>query len=109
MKKVSCQFYALLVHIEFEAKFCPLRGIIKKYLYFRDLISFKAQINSGDAHTKLSDKETRFRSLVMQATGAPTDRTKQVTPYKTKACYFWNLEQCTNYRNKLILDIFLVQ
>jgi hypothetical protein len=33
--KVSCQFYTLAVHTEYEAKFCPLHDIPKKKVFHR--------------------------------------------------------------------------
>jgi len=46
----------------------------------------KFRLTGGDTHTKLSHIETCFQSLVLQATEAPTERTKQVTLYKAKVC-----------------------
>ena len=69
----------------------------------------KLRLRVRDAHTKLSDKETRFQSMVLQATAVPTDRTKKMTLYKEKVCYLWNTKQLTHSRNKVIVNIFLVQ
>ena len=106
--KVSCYFYALAVPIKEEAIFCRPRVIPKKQC-FRDLIYFRGQKKGGDAHTKLNHIQNSFQSLVQQVTAVPTHRTQEVTLYMQKHCYLWNMNQWTNSRNKIILDIFLLQ
>ena len=55
----------------------------------------KLRLTVGDAHTKMSDKETSFESPILHATEAPTDRNKQVTFYMHKCVKFgtWNIGQ----------------